>query len=537
MHSRLFLSLLILPALACGRDQRAGTDALGNAARAEASRGPDPVLIRLPRSGGTVRAYVYPRMDSVVWSGHTTSVSRVLGFDPEGGALATVNAKGEPARVDLRSGESAIASKLALGDLSSPTGTEIFGLDPRGTVIRLTRGGDWAFTPPYPARAVFPQADGSLIIASQHAAEVVLWHLRPPDTRIRDTATLTMSLRGVHSQAGDRVYLATDTALVAVRGRDLSQAPSVHMRGRVVALAPTPSGDRIYVAIASDSSLAVIDRYTDRVATTVQLPGDVADLRMDGLGRYVIARPVRGDSAWVIAVATNRVVGSVRTKWTEDLPAVAPDGAIALNSGRDVIFVDGETLQPVRTIAGGASDYWYFAFWNGFRPRAAGVDQPVSFATPDSTRRDSAVESRDSAAANALDTLARAPEKNAQPARVPPEEKRPAAPAPSAAASAAPSAAPRAAPIAPPSAARLAPPGAPPTGPFTVSFAALLNEAKAHALADSIQVDGVRARVAPSQRAGTTIYRVILGPYPNHAAAEQVGHDSKRSYWVFPGQP
>ena len=73
--------------------------------------------------------------------------------------------------------------------------------------------------------------------------------------------------------------------------------------------------------------------------------------------------------------------------------------------------------------------------------------------------------------------------------------------------------------------------------PFTVSFAALLNEAKAHALADSITVAGVRARVVPSQRAGTTIYRVVLGPYPNRAAAEQIGRDSKRSYWVFPGQP
>ncbi|HMJ14948.1 MAG TPA: SPOR domain-containing protein, partial [Polyangiaceae bacterium] len=59
----------------------------------------------------------------------------------------------------------------------------------------------------------------------------------------------------------------------------------------------------------------------------------------------------------------------------------------------------------------------------------------------------------------------------------------------------------------------------------------------AHVLADSISVSGTRARVVPSQRAGTTIYRVVLGPYPNRAAAEQIGRDSKRSYWVFPGQP
>ncbi|MFI5239295.1 MAG: SPOR domain-containing protein, partial [Gemmatimonadales bacterium] len=95
------------------------------------------------------------------------------------------------------------------------------------------------------------------------------------------------------------------------------------------------------------------------------------------------------------------------------------------------------------------------------------------------------------------------------------------------------------APQRPPAAAPKAPPAptASASSPFTVSFAALLNADKAHMLADSIVVAGARARVVPSQRAGTTIYRVVLGPYPNRAAAEQVGRDSKRSYWVFPGQP
>lgn len=511
MHRRLSISLLLLSALACGRDQRANSDTVGNAARAEASRGPDPILIRLPRAGGTVRAYLYPRLDSVVWTGRTTSVGRVLGFDPEGGALAIVDAKGQPARVDLRLGESGIATKAKLASLVAPTGAEIYGVDPKGAVIRLTRSGDWTFTPPFPARAVFPQSDGSLVISAQHGNEVVLWLLHPPDTKLRDTVVLPITMRTVHAQVGDRVYLATDTALVGVRGRDLSEVPPIRVHGRVVALSPTPSGDRIYVATAGDSSLAVVDRYTDKVASTIQLPGEIADLRMDGLGRYVLVRPARGDSAWVIAVATNRVVGSVRTKWTEDLPATAPDGAIALNSGRDVIFVDGETLQAVRTVAGGASDFWYFTFWNGFRARAPGVDQPVSFATGDTAPKDSSTVAADSARRATVDTAVK-PERTKQSAAI----TQPPAPT---------------IPQTPPA------PTASAAGPFTVSFAALLNEPKAHVLADSIDVAGVRARVVPSQRAGTTIYRVVLGPYQNRAAAEQIGRDSKRSYWVFPGQP
>jgi cell division septation protein DedD len=514
---------LLLTALACGRDQRANTETAGEAARAEASRGPDPILIRLPRAGGAVRAYLYPRLDSVVWTGRTTSVDRILGFDPEAGALAIVDSKGQPARVDLRLGESAVATRARLASLVAPTGSDIYGVDGKGTVVRLTRGGDWSFAPPFPARAVFPQSDGGLVVAAQHGSDAVLWLMRPPDTKLRDSVVLPITMRAVHAQVGDRVYLATDTALVGVRSRDLSEVPSIRVHGHVVALAPTPSGDRIYVATAGDSSLAVVDRYTDKVASSIKLPGTVSDLRMDGLGRYVLARPARGDSAWVIAVATNHVVGSVRTKWTEDLPATAPDGAIALNSGRDVIFVDGETLQAVRTVAGGASDFWYFTFWNGFRARAAGVDQPVSFATTDTSAGDSLGTAADSAARTAsADSAAR-------------ESQQPQ----TAVAQAAPHPATHAA--APPvhnqGAAAAAAHTASASSPFTVSFAALLNEAKAHSLADSISVDGTRARVVPSQRAGTTIYRVVLGPYPNRAAAEQIGRDSKRSYWIFPGQP
>ena len=527
MHRRLSLSLLILAALACGRDRRAASDTTRDAARAEAARGPDPILLRLPRAGGTVRAYLYPRLDSVVWTGRTTSVGRILGFDPEGGSLAIMDAKGRPARVDLRLGDYSFAYKATLASLKAPNGIEIYGVDPKGRVMRLSRGSDWTLDTPYPARAVFPQSDGSLVIAAQHGAQAVLWLVHPPDTRIRDTVSLPISMRAVTAQVGDRVYLSTDTALVGVRARDLSEVPSIRVHGHITALSPTPSGDRIYVAIADDSSLAVVDRYTDKVATSVQLPGDVAELRMDALGRYVIARPVRGDSAWVIAVATNRVVGTVRTKWTDDLPATAPDGAIALNTGRDVIFVDGETLQPVRTIAGGASDFWYFTFWNGFRPRAAGMDQPVSFAVPDSAQRDS-MSASDSTARSA-DTGAAAAPRTALPAPPPLQASRakvaPPGSAPAAATASAPST---------PGAQVASPPV---TTQFTVSFAALLNEAKAHALADSIQVNGAHARVVPSQRAGTTIYRVVMGPYSSHAAADDIGRGSRRLYWVFQGQP
>ena len=49
----------------------------------------------------------------------------------------------------------------------------------------------------------------------------------------------------------------------------------------------------------------------------------------------------------------------------------------------------------------------------------------------------------------------------------------------------------------------------------------------------SITVAGTKARVVPVQRAGTMVYRVILGPYPSREAAEQAGAASKRTFWVY----
>lgn len=547
MQRRLPFFLLLLPALACNRDKQAGTGTGATSARAEGTRGPDPILIRLPRNGGTARAYLYPKLDSAIWTGRGTSVDRVLGFDPEGGALAVVDGKGEPARIDLRLGEANVASKIRLASLTAPNGTDIFGLDGKGAVVRLTRAGGWSFTPPVPARGVFPQSDGSVLVAGQQGEQTAVWKLRPPDTSVRDTVMLPITMRGARAQVGDRVYFATDSALVGVRARDMSLVPRIALRGRVLALAPTPSGDRVYVATAGDSGVAVIDRYTDKVATRVALPGQVSDLRMDRLGRYVLARPTHGDSAWVIAVATDSVAGSVHTRWTDDLPTAAPDGAIVVSNGHDVLFLDGETLQPVRTVSGGAQDYWYFVFWNGFRARAAGMDQPVSFAAADSGTRDSATAVTDSAAlASAAEPAPASPPRPAPVARAPAPSARAGesapvatAPAVSHVATAAPERLPSASATTATTAAAPAPRPAPvpASGPYTVSFAALLTEEKAKALADSIEVEGVKARVSAAPRGGATVYRVVLGPYSDRAQAERIGRESKRSYWAFQGNP
>jgi cell division septation protein DedD len=514
-------AVVVSGSIACGRkDNGAETDSLLDES-GRRSRGPDPIVLRIPRTGGSVRAYLYPKLDSVVWSGRGISVQRVLAFDPEGGILAIIDGKGNPGRIDLRFGSASTASQTKLTSLTSINGADIYGLDSKGAVKRLTRTGDWTFAPPSPASSIFPQLDGSLVVVSQKEGEATIWKVRPPESKLLDTVEFSLTARGIKAQVGDRVYFATREGLVGIRTRDMSVVTPISLDKRAKILAPTPSGDRMYVTLEGEKGLSVIDRYTDRVSSKISLPGEVAEIRMDPLGRYVLAKPVKGDSAWVIAVATDRVVGSVPTTWTNDLPACAPDGAIAVSNGRDVSFVDGETLQSVRTIVGGAKDYWYFMFWNGFRPRIPGTEEQSVAEVDDTPVEESIIAEEDVAVL--VDSPTTAPVPQPQPQQdtpsTPPTPRQPPAPTPPT--------------IVP------AEPIRPPVSPqsYTVSFAALLNEEKAIELANSIVVNGVKARVLKTERAGTPIFRVVLGPYATRAMAEQVGKDSKRQFWIYTGEP
>jgi hypothetical protein len=293
--------------------------------------------------------------------------------------------------------------------------------------------------------------------------------------------------RTLRTQVGDRIYLASGSQLTGIRTRAIARTPDISFRAPVELLAATPSGDRVFVVTKGDSAIHIVDRYREKVSGEIALGRHVAELRMDPLGRYLLARPEGADSTIVIALGTNRVVGTLATDWRADLPFVAPDGGIAAAQGADVYVVDGETLRPRTRVRGGAADFWFPFRWTGFRPRAATLDQPVEFATA-------------SDSAHATDSTAARTDSGAP------------------------------APVVQDTALRR------PSG-WTVSFAALLVPDKARDLAAQIHVGNESARVITAMRDGSTIYRVVLGPYATRDEAERIGRESKNSYWVYEGGP
>ena len=505
----LLASALVLLAACGGSDAGNGSSAHG-APSATALQGPDPVMLRVPRAGGVARAYVYPALDSAVWrsGGTVPAIDHVLAFDPDAGVVAFVDAKGRPGRLDLRLGSVATSGgKLALTGLASADAGDIYGLA-SGKVTRLTpTGGGWDFETPRGTRAVVPQPDGSLLVVGARGDSTVVWRVRPPDTRLRDTTILPRTTRAVATQLGDRVYFVGARTLYAVRTRDLEVAAPLALDGEVADIVTTPSGDRVYIALDGQGEVQVVDRYREAIVGTISLPGPVRALRMDALGRYLLARPARGDSAWIVALGTGRVLGTERTAWRDDLPFVAPDGAVALARGADVAFVDAETLAERRRVPGGAGDFWHFVLWNGFRQRRGAPTEPPVFAqrdtTADSTARDSL--GTDTTAVDPAGAFAGA----IVPSTPTPPRDSATAPAPAPAVN---------------------------TG-YTLSFAALADEQRARALAAQITVDGERPRVVASSVAGTPVFRVVMGPFRTREDAERRGRAAGRDFWVYSGAP
>jgi hypothetical protein len=492
------LLALALVLAACGPADRGNADAARDSSPgASAMRGPDDLVLRIPRAGGEARVFAYPRLDTMVWNGaDAPAPARVLAFDEEGGVVSLVDARGQPSRIDFRQGSATAVTKTKLTGIASHDGSTIYGITADGTVERYATSGTWKWKPPVAARAVFPQPDASLLVLGERGGASIVWKLRPPSAKVVDSVTLPRVDRALRTQVGDLLYLASERELTGVRTRSMQRTASVAFDEPVELLAATPSGDRVFVVTSTGTAVQVVDRYREQVSGSIDLGRHPSDLRMDPLGRYLLARLDGVDSAAVIALGTNRVIGTVSTGWRADLPFVAPDGGIALAQGRDVIVSDGATLRQRTRVSGGAADYWFPFRWTGFRPRAEALDRPVDFGGPpvDSTAlpADSAAPAADSAAAPA-------PSEPTPPARD--------------------------------SAIRR------PVAGYTVSFAALLVADKARELAASIRVGSENARVVTAVRDGSTIYRVVLGPYPTREEAERVGRESKQSHWIYEGGP
>jgi cell division septation protein DedD len=493
--------LLLLASLALAACSESRGTAGSDVAAFGAAYGQDPIALRVGRGGGPVRAYQYPRLDSLIWTS-TQSIgaqASILAFDPENGIEAYVDRAGVPGWIDLRVGTVKPSRTLRPSVLASNDAWSIFGVAKDTLVHRSTPSGEWELRVAEPVRALFPVPDGGLIVLSTANGRSTLRRLRPPERTIMDSASIDTPNHTVMSPLGDRLYLAYGSDVAALNATTFAEVARVRFDGTVLGLATTPSGDRVFVATEQSRDLAILDRYSGERTEAIRLPGIVKELRVDPLGRLLLARPQTGDSVWVVDVGTNRRVTTLSTPWRGDLPFVAPDGAVATISGRDVHFTVPGHDRPRIIVRDGAQDTWHFVFWNGFRPRASALDVPVVFPVDTFYYADPVTDSLAPPVPVTVDTT---PTRQLQ--------------------------------VVPPDTSARVPS---PTTVWSVQLAAVLSEDRAREIARAIRVDGAQPRVVVGTVDGTRVYRVVMGPFNSRAEADRVGRQSGRDYWVFEGVP
>src|SRR5207244_12194223 len=126
---------------------------------------------------------------------------------------------------------------------------------------------------------------------------------------------------------GDLVAVAADSGVVLMDPLGRRDAAFIRLPDHPRALVFSPSGHRLYVARRTEPGLAAIDRYDLEEIDGIALPLPAEAIRLDPLGRWLLAKPTGGDSVWVLDLPVKRLVGSVPGKWQVDLPAIAPDGS------------------------------------------------------------------------------------------------------------------------------------------------------------------------------------------------------------------
>jgi hypothetical protein len=281
---------------------------------------------------------MYPRLDSLIWSS-TQSVgaqTRVLAFDPENGLEAFVDRGGVPGWVDLRVGtvKQSRTSKLAV--MASMDAWSIFGVTGDTLIRRSTPSGEWEFAMSRPVRGLFPLPDGGLIALTSDDASSTLTRLRPPERTIIDSAVVpTPSHSVVSRETGCTWPSVANWPLL--NASTFEETVRVRFDAPVIALTTTPSGDRVFVATEGSREIAILDRYSGERTEAVRLPRAAKELRIDPLGRLLLARPDTGDSVWVIDVGTESRRDYAAYGMAARPPNVGPDGAVVTIARRTCI--------------------------------------------------------------------------------------------------------------------------------------------------------------------------------------------------------
>lgn len=412
-------------------------------------------------------------------------IERALGTDREERMVYAVDTAGRLIGIDLR----AQRWRPYLQAARQLTGTAdgvVLGLDSARRPLRLASRALTTYRSSIDRGPVqLLGAPGTQIVAvsaNERVAQVL-----DEDGETRRVTVPAGDLSG--TWAGDLLAVTTDSGLVLAEPTGRNSEPAfVSMRGNPTVAAFSPSGHRIYVA-RQKGDIVVLDRFTRDNIKEFSLPGVATAMRVDRTGRWLLARPEKGDSVWVVDLVRWELATTLRSRWAEDLPLVAAGRTLIARDGKDVIAIDltAATPKEASRLVGAASDVFLAVPWAPVtvEPEAAIASNPT-------------VDSADSAPP-AGDTSSFA----VSPVTAPPAVD----PIPT------------------------APTG---TGASSVylQVASSQNQDWANAFVQQLKDGGFPARILAPKASGDP-YKVVIGPYATRDEADAVGRRLGRPYFLL----
>jgi hypothetical protein len=319
--------------------------------------------MRLPRNGGQARLYRVPALAESDWkeADKLPPLKRVVGADLEQRIVFALDAKDNLVGLDL---ESRRARTYLSGIREAAIGPDgaVYAVDSAAAVTQLVRRAPIRFRSKLAGatRQLFGTLNGSLIaLPAADRGEALALGPDQPQGRAQLPAG-----EAAATYLGDLVAIAADSAVVLYEPTAKRTVRTLSVGGRARAVAFSPSGHRLYVG-RDRGGVQVMDRFSGEALGTIDLPGPARTLRMDFYGAWLLARPERGDSVWVVDLSTDRLAGTVPTRWAADLPAVAGHRTLLVRAGANVKALDlsAKGFPAAGTVENAAEDVWLTLPW------------------------------------------------------------------------------------------------------------------------------------------------------------------------------
>lgn len=339
------------------------------AGRPATHRGGTSLAFRLPtatKSRG-IRLYRLPELTEATWHFDNAGfiAGTVVGFANDDDQAYALTAQNEFTVLDLAIGRvRAVDTGIVMAALG-PTGIPLAVRRDRSVETIVNRAVvPWGAKLPSLPTHLWGGTGGQVIAVMQTDSGrqlVLLTQGQAPVTQRLSEGPVAASLWG------DIVAVAADTGVVLYEPSKEHPPTFVRLRTHPRAIAVSPSGNTVY-AVAEQRDLLVIDRFQTRLLQRIKLPAEGGALRADPMGRLLLVKPASGDSIWIVDPARGELIAAVPGEWSDDLPAVAPDGTVLLRRGADVVALAPVTLEVLGRTIGGAKDRWLLAEWDARRP-------------------------------------------------------------------------------------------------------------------------------------------------------------------------